>query len=159
MRNVKYAIMLSDKPLIRPSGMLRMVFASYLHWRETGEILGPKTKPFAAALKGDIMAIPIDVWMTRALAIPQLSLRRKAVFTLATSRIADCADYLGWWNCEAQAAIWATAVRSAGRNIPVVSAHTLALEYTQCVPSATRFTTNQLRFSSFSRRPVSPGVR
>lgn len=128
-RNVKYAIMLTDKPMHKPRGMIGGIFDSYIHWLDTGEIRGMKTRPFANALMGDHTAIPLDVWMCRALRIPQLSLRRNAVFTRATQRIADAADYLGWWNCEAQAAIWATAVRAGGRNVMTVSAADLALAY------------------------------
>lgn len=127
-RNVKYAIMLSINPFRKPRGMLSVSWASYIHWLDTGEIRGQKTEPFSRALKGDHTAIPLDVWMCKALDIDQLSLRRQAVFTLATQRVAAVADYLGWWNCEAQAAIWATAVRNAGRNIPTVSATQLTLE-------------------------------
>lgn len=128
-RNVKYAIMLSVEPFTRPSGMLHKVFASYQNWHETGKILGRKTRPFALALHGDTTAIPLDTWMCRALSIPAKP--SAAQFRVATQRVADCADYLGWWACEAQAAIWATAVRAAGRNVPAVSAISLALDYVQ----------------------------
>jgi len=131
-RNVKYAIMLSVEPFTRPSGMLRKVYASYLRMLKTGDILGRKTKPFAAALHGDVSAIPLDTWMCKALGIPA---KPSAVqFREATRRVAECADYLGWWGCEAQAAIWATAVRAAGRNVPAVSAITLALDYVNNLP-------------------------
>jgi len=133
-RNVKYAILLTDKPWHKPSGMLGNVFDSYIHWLDTGHIRGQKTRPFADALLGDHTAIPLDVWMCQALRIRQLSLRRNDVFTRATQHIADVADYLGWWNCEAQAAIWATAVRAADRNVMVVSAADLALAYVTGMP-------------------------
>ena len=126
-RNVKYAIMLTDKPFTRPSGMLGKVFSSYIHWLDTGIIRGIKTRPFANALLGDHTAIPLDTWMNKALGMPaKLS---TAQHRQATARVALAADYLGWWNCETQAAIWASAVRYAGRNVPTVSAANLALTY------------------------------
>lgn len=128
-RNVKYAIMLSLEPFVKPSGMLGGVFDSYTKWLDTGLILGQKTRPFANALMGIHTSIPLDVWMCRALTIPHWSLRRKAVFTRATQHVAAVADYLGWWNMEAQAAIWACAVREGGRQVMTVSAETLALKH------------------------------
>lgn len=132
-RNVKYAIMLSLEPFVRPSGMLHGVFDSYVHWLDTGLIRGQKTRPFANALMGIHTSIPLDVWMCRALQIPQWSLRRNRVFTRATQHVAAVADYLGWWNMEAQAAIWATAVREAGRQVMIVSAETLARQHINAV--------------------------
>lgn len=128
-RNVKYAIMLSQEPFDRPSGMMGGVFDSYMKWLDTGLITGQKTRPFANALMGIHTSIPLDVWMCKALQIPHWSLRRKSVFTRATQRVAHVANYLGWWNMEAQAAIWATAVREGGRQVMVVSAEKLALQH------------------------------
>ncbi len=128
-RNVKYAIMLSQEPFVKPSGMLGGVFDSYMKWLDTGLITGQKTRPFANALMGIHTSIPLDVWMCKALGIPQWSLRRKSVFTRATHQVAQAADYLGWWNMEAQAAIWSTAVREGGRRVMIVSAESLALQH------------------------------
>lgn len=120
-RNVRYALMLTNNPDVKPHDMMRTVWAAYIYWRQTGEIRGPKTGPFALALKQQLSAVPLDVWMARALQVDQKRLAANYVRYPATLRIIKVADKLGWKPAEAQAAIWAGAVREAGRNVPFVS--------------------------------------
>jgi hypothetical protein len=120
-RNVRYAIMLMRDPHIKPHDMMRTVWASVEHYYRTGEIRGPKTGPFAAALRGDLSAIPLDVWMARALRVPHVQVSRVGVNREACKRIRVVARSLGWAPAEVQAAIWAATVREHGRNVPIVS--------------------------------------
>jgi hypothetical protein len=120
-RNVRYALMLVENPHVKPHDMMRTVYAAYTYWLETGEIRGPKTNPFSRALKGDLSAIPLDVWMSRALNVPHVQVSRVACRREACKRIRAVARRLGWKPAEVQAAIWATAMRQAGRNVQFVS--------------------------------------
>lgn len=120
-RNVRFAIMLTRSPDAKPNDMMRTVWASYRHWQRTGEIRGPKTGPFARALQQDLSAVPLDVWMARALDVDHKRLATMRVRYPATDRVVAVAERLGWEPAEAQAAIWAAAVRQAGRNVPIVS--------------------------------------
>ena len=88
------------------------------HYNLTGEIRGPKTHPFAQALKGDTGAIVLDVWICRALGIDQLAVSKRDTRRIAKARIRAVARRLGWQPSEAQAAIWAGTLIQAGRNVP-----------------------------------------
>lgn len=73
---------------------------------ETGKINGPKTSAFALALKGDEDAIVLDVWMARALGVPEGSVNTKQVRNKALPRIRAVARELNITPAQAQAAIW-----------------------------------------------------
>ncbi len=120
-RNVRWTIMLMGSPNVKPHDMMHNIWASVQHYYRTGEIRGPKTGPFARALKGDLSAIPLDVWMARALGVEHTKLATKQVREPAQALIKRVADRLGWPPAEVQAAVWATAARAGGRRPPTVS--------------------------------------
>ena len=88
-------------------GVLPGTKLALAHYEKTGEIRGPKTKAFAAALKADHNAVVLDIWLARALGIPQESLGSKKIHTKSTQRINRVAKQLGWSPRDTQAAIWA----------------------------------------------------
>ncbi len=120
-RCVRWAIMLTRDPHAKPHDMMRTVWASVKHYYRTGEIRGPKTGPFALALKGDLSAIPLDTWMARALGVPDIQVSRVACRREACKRIRRVARDLGWAPAEVQAAIWAAQMRQSGRNVQHVA--------------------------------------
>lgn len=82
--------------------------AAVEHYLLTGEIRGPKTGPFAKALRGDPNAIVLDTWMGVAM-MPDTNPGRfevRAVWDKAANRLREVAAYLGWPVAETQAAIW-----------------------------------------------------
>lgn len=95
---------------------MRGVQAAVEHWEATGEIRGPKTRAFNAALLGDESAVVLDVWMARALGIPQDLLGRITVYRKGEDRIRSVASVIGWTPAETQAALWVATVEAAGRN-------------------------------------------
>lgn len=74
------------------------------HYEATGEIRGPKTSAFAANLKGDECQVTLDVWMLRALMLPERP--RKSDREKACYRIRKVSERLSWTPAQAQAAIW-----------------------------------------------------
>ena len=95
---------------------MRGVRAAVEHWEATGEIRGPKTRAFCAALLGDGSAVVLDVWMARVLGIPQDMLGRVRVYRKGEDRIRAVASVVGWTPAETQAALWVATVKDAGRN-------------------------------------------
>jgi hypothetical protein len=119
-RSIRFAIMLT-RDRVKPRDMMRTIYASVTHYYRTMEIRGPKTSAFAAALKGDLSAIPLDVHMARALGVPHVQVSRVACRREACKRIRKVARDLGWANAEVQASIWAAQMRQSGRNVQHVS--------------------------------------
>lgn len=95
--------------------VMQSVRTAVAHYEATGAIRGPKTGPFARALRGDITAIVLDVWMSRALGVPQKDLERVGIHAEGTLRVRSAGLELGWPPAAAQAAIWHTVIRRAGR--------------------------------------------
>ena len=91
--------------------MMHGVAVSLLHWHHTGVIRGPKTSAFAAALRGDCGALVLDVWMSRALGVPQDRMFTRSNFAKADQRMAQTAKRLGWTVAETQAAVWSGAIQ------------------------------------------------
>lgn len=87
-------------------GVMKGVRAGLAHYEQTGEIRGPKTSKFAAALKGDLSAVVLDLWMSRAFGCDQLEFSRVAVHRECTKRVNAVAKSMGIFPAEAQAAIW-----------------------------------------------------
>lgn len=98
----------------------RGIRAGIEHYNLTGEIRGPKTHPFARALKGDPAAIVLDVWMGKAFGIDPLGWGKRDIRRIAKARIRAVARRLGWKPAEAQAAIWAGTLMQAGRTVPAL---------------------------------------
>jgi hypothetical protein len=91
--------------------MLPSVKIALAHYELTGQIRGPKTSAFARALQGDRRAVVVDVWIARALRIPEEDLSSRRVYAHAARRIRGAAAHSGLPVRDAQAAIW-TAVRA-----------------------------------------------
>ena len=100
------------------SGTIRSTLAAMLHYEETGEIRGPKTSAFSRALKGDLDAIVLDVWMSKAFEIDQRTFDRKDVRLECERRVCRAAARHVIRPAELQAASWAAIVRRHGRNTP-----------------------------------------
>ena len=98
------------------NGMLPNVIAGLAHYEKGGEIRGRKTGAFARALLGDTRAIVLDVWISRALRVPQKEFTGPRYDSHA-ARIARLAKRLGWTPVETQAALWAGIMR-AHNNTP-----------------------------------------
>ena len=90
-------------------GMLGTTKKAMKHWEKTGEVRGPKTSAFSRALQLDPNAVVLDVWMARALDIPDKFTKAQA--REGTRRIIRTASLLNWSPAETQAAIWMTAIR------------------------------------------------
>lgn len=93
--------------LRRDLGVIQATASALQHWERTGKIRGPKTSAFARALLGDPDALVIDVWMSRALGVPQDRVTTLANRKKIAERIGAVARSLGWTIAETQAAIWA----------------------------------------------------
>ena len=78
--------------------------------------MGPKTGPFARALAGDEDAVPLDIWMARALKVEQSKLSGKRVNKKCSDRVRAVAARLGWTPAQTQAAIWTAAYRRHFKN-------------------------------------------
>jgi hypothetical protein len=78
----------------------------------------PKVGPFAAALCGQPDALVLDVWMARALNVPEKSVALPAVAAKAADRIDRVAECIGLSMADTQAAIWLGSALAAGRLLP-----------------------------------------
>jgi len=87
-------------------GTMRGLVASLNHLLETGEIRGPKTSAFARCLLGDESALVLDVWMAKALGVPQAVVTRKDNMAAAYKLCGAIAKARGWTMAQTQAAIW-----------------------------------------------------
>ena len=118
-RNIRFALRyLKDGTFAHD--VMTPIRASVNHYEITGEIRGPKTSAFAAALKGDENAIVLDVWMAVAFGVDQALFSRKPIHVEACKRIKRAAKILGWTPCQVQAAVWVATVRRAGRTPSVM---------------------------------------
>ena len=90
------------------------------HYEETGEIRGPKTSAFAAALKGDKDAIVLDTWMAKAFEIEQHQFGRASVRRECECRVRQTARLCGYEPAQCQAAIWAGTMLRNGRRVQML---------------------------------------
>jgi len=82
------------------------VVVSLMHWEDTGEIRGSKTRRFSAAVQGVGSALVLDTWMAKVLGVPQSKLFLVNNWKKAHSRFVKVARQLDWTVAEVQAAIW-----------------------------------------------------
>jgi hypothetical protein len=88
------------------------------HYESTGEIRGPKCRAFADAIMGDEDSVVLDTWMGVAFGVDSKRFDAKTLRIECERRIRSVATRQGATPAQAQAAIWAGAVREAGRNVP-----------------------------------------
>ena len=112
-RNIRLALHYMATGDHLPAAMTN-IRQSIQHYEATGEIRGPKTKPFADALFGDDRAIVFDSWMESAMDVAPKESRKQHVRARMTRRLLDVADALGLSPASAQAAIWMAERESAG---------------------------------------------
>lgn len=114
-RSAKMAVhYLHTGTVLRPC--IRSVRTALAHYENTGEIRGPKTSAFSRALRGDTSAIVLDVWMARALGVPDAAVSRKRIATEAAERISRVGATIGHPPRDTQSAIWHTTILSHSRN-------------------------------------------
>lgn len=100
-----------------PHKLIPSVEAAVQHYEQTGEIRGPKTSAFARALKGDLDAVVLDVWMAAAFEVDPHKFSLSSVRSECTSRIVKASIKLGWKPAETQAAVWASTMRLHRRSV------------------------------------------
>jgi hypothetical protein len=81
-------------------------------------LAAPKVGPFAAALCGQPDALVLDVWMARALSVPERSVALPAVAAKAADRLDRVAEATGRSMADTQAAVWLGSALAAGRLLP-----------------------------------------
>lgn len=114
LRSIRHTLYYLDTRRFYPDCMTP-IRTAVLHYERTGEIRGRKTSAFARALMLDPSAVVLDVWMARALCVPQKPLEGLHFHTKARDRIVATANLLHWPASETQAAIWHAVVRDWGR--------------------------------------------
>jgi len=107
------------------SNVMRTIKKSVATFEESGEILGPKTSAFAAALRGDPHAVVLDVHMANLLGVRQsIAFRRKGEIAHWTTTIRETAAACGMEARAAQACLWFGHKRAIGENpeaFPIVA--------------------------------------
>lgn len=117
VRNIRAALYYMDTGKF-VSGTIKNTRAAMAYYEETGEIRGPKTSAFARALKGDLDAVVLDVWMSKVFEIDQNRFRNRKIRAECERRICKAARACNIQPAELQAASWAAIVRRHGRNTP-----------------------------------------
>lgn len=108
--NARYADLYLRHGTTHPR-ILTSVRAALAHFEATGQIRGPKTSAFKAALLGDPEAVVVDIWAARALQIADDGRLEGKRYVEAVDKIRRVARRLRWPPAETQAAIW-TGVRA-----------------------------------------------
>jgi hypothetical protein len=96
------------------SNVMVTIRSGVTHYLNTGEIRGPKTGPFYAALLGDTSAVVLDVWMAKALDVEQSHFSNRQIRYACGLRVRQVARSLRWSPRDTQAAIWTGIVRQSG---------------------------------------------
>lgn len=91
-----------------PSSCMQSTKRALVRWLSTGVIRGPKTGAFYRALTGETGpdALVLDVWMARALEVPEDAVNRKYIAEPARALFVKLADIFGVSVPDAQAAVW-----------------------------------------------------
>lgn len=108
-RNMRVALALLQGR--EPPGLMKSHRSALVRLAFTGEISGPKTAAFRDALLADPTAVVVDVWVARALELPDGVSLKGAAYRKQADRIRQAAAELEWAPAETQAAVW-TGVRS-----------------------------------------------
>lgn len=95
--------------------MMTGVKMSLIHWLNTGEIGGRKSRAFARAVLCDLNATVLDVWMARSFGIHQHELARSAVYLECSKRLIKASEMLDMKPAQAQASVWHTMIRRRNR--------------------------------------------
>lgn len=131
------------------SNVIRSIKTSVRTFNETGELLGPKTSAFAAALRGDVDAVVLDTHMAALFNVQQsLAFRRKPEIAHWTHVVRTVGSRIGMTGREAQACLWYGHKRNVGENpekFPIV------LEYRNWVKHNRRFPRDGAIASDFDR--------
>ena len=102
-----------------PTDLIRTTHLALDHYERTGEIRGPKTSRFAKCLMLDEEPVVLDVWMSKALKVPQSWFGSKSGYAAGEEQIRRAASLCGLPPAQTQAAIWAYAVGADKRNAPL----------------------------------------
>lgn len=103
---------------VLPTDIIRTTHLALNHYEQTGEIRGPKTSRFAKCLMLDEEPVVLDVWMAKALKVPQKWFGTKGGYDRGEEQVRRAASLCGMTPAQCQASIWATAVGAASRNCP-----------------------------------------
>lgn len=114
-RNVRLTREYFESGSLGPAGVLPGVLRSLEVWQATGAVLGPKTRPFARALRGDGSALVLDTHMFQAYGHPAGRVPRVAERRRIARSVRSVAGRLGWKVAETQAAVWAGRLMSLGK--------------------------------------------
>lgn len=118
VRNIRAALHYMDTGTVIHA-TIRSTRAALAHYEKTGVIRGPKTSAFAQALKGDLDAVVLDVWMSKAFEIEHKQFNKRKIREECERRIRKAARICNIQPAELQAASWAATVRRHGRNTPL----------------------------------------
>ena len=116
---------------------MRSVRRSVEIWETRGEILGPKTSAFYAALMGDENAVVLDTHMAGLFAVDQkTAFNRKRELAHWTRVVRRVADLIGESARDTQAALWYSRKLAIGENPELFP---IALEYRNFLRHGRRF--------------------
>lgn len=113
-RNWDVTVALLSGANINKLGLIQATRVAYQHYRNTGEIRGPKTSAFARALHGDTTALVLDSWMARALNVPHSKVTNVSTMEWAKGLMEQVADHHSLSVRDAQAAVWAGIAKLEG---------------------------------------------